>query len=307
MLVSLFALLGALCIAAGNICVRRGARRINPNHGVLLTVLIGPPIFVALAFIGGEMKHALDLPWQAYVLFASAGVVHFVLGRGLNFSAIRVIGASRSSVIVGAAPVFAVALAVPILGETIGWLVGLGALIIIAGSILMTAGERVRDNSQVGAASVSGSPTMVTQGIGLALGAAFFWGISPILIKLGLGEADFPMLGTLVSYSMAALFMGPFFANPRILRGPVSIDYRGISWFLLAGLFISGGQAMRFLALSHGDVSLVVLLMQSVPLFVIALTVAVNRDVEVLNTYVLVGGLAVTVGAVAITLESSGG
>jgi len=300
MLVAFLALSSALSLAVTNICIRRGTRWASPNQGVVLSALIAPPVFVAIATVNGDLWRVDDVPAEAYALFAVAGVVHFVIGRALNFAAIRAIGASRSSVIVGATPIFAVALAIPILGESISWVVGVGAIIIMIGSVVMTRGGHYADPVGTSAAGIAEVPSAVT-GTLLALGASFFWGVSPVLIKLGLDQADVPILGTLVATSAAGLFLGSFLGNPRFMREMVRMDRQAVLWFFLAGCLAAVAQIFRFLALSEGDVTLVVLIMQSIPLFVITLTVAVNRDFEVLNAFVFIGAVFVTVGAVIVT------
>jgi uncharacterized membrane protein len=100
---------------------------------------------------------------------------------------------------------------------------------------------------------------------------------------------------------MAALVIGSFLSSPRIRREVRLMDRRGTIWYLVAGLLAALAQIFRFFALSEGDVTLVVLIMQVVPLFVIFLTIAINRDFEALNAYVLLGGVFVTAGAVIVT------
>ncbi|MFQ5872179.1 MAG: DMT family transporter [Dehalococcoidia bacterium] len=300
MLAPLFALLASASFASTNIFIRRGTLWVEPTQGVRLTVLLGVPIFALLATVFGEMVRLGEIPWQAYLLFGSAGAIHFVLGRSAMYFAIQAIGASRSGVIVAVAPLFSIVIAVPLFGESFAWTTALGTLLVILGPILMLQGETKTDNPGPGQVGASTAPAQLTRGMLQALGAALFWGISPILIKAGLNQADLPLLGALISYSVAAIFMGSLLVN----RGPrqefVRMDQRGLQWFFLASLSASLAQFLRYLALSKGDVILVSLLTQTTVVFVFLMTFLINRDIEALNSYVIVGGIVVMLGAALI-------
>ena len=55
----------------------------------------------------------------------------------MNFTAIRLIGASKATVVISTSPLFAATLAVILTGESLSLLVGLGTLAIMAGVMLV--------------------------------------------------------------------------------------------------------------------------------------------------------------------------
>jgi uncharacterized membrane protein len=89
---------------------------------------------------------------------------------------------------------------------------------------------------------------------------------------------------------------------PETRREFFAMDPRGAAWYFLAGVFVGMAQFLRYLALSFGSVTVVVLLMQVLPIFVIALSFLINRRLESLNRYVVAGGVLVTLGAIIIAL-----
>lgn len=295
--------MAALGFALSDIFVRRASRTASPLGGARLTVFIGPPIFAVIAFAVGELRELLTLPWTAYLFFAGAGLVQFIIGRSLFFLAISTIGASRASVILALAPVFSLALAIPLFGESIGLPVILGGSLIMLGPVLITMGrQQEREFDRVETVILGGTVVSFKQGVMLAIGASFAWGTSPVLVKAGLDAADFPVLGTFIAYSMASLALGFVYTSAEPRRELIQMDRRGLSWYVFAGLANMVAQLSIYLALIDGAVTLFVLLMRSSPLFVLLLTFLVNRHVERLNGPIVAGCVLVVLGGATIGL-----
>lgn len=293
------AILASLFFAIGAIFSRRGSMLVSPTSGAQITVLMAPPIFALLAFIFGEIDESFSLPLLAYAFFGVAGILHFVGGRSLQYLGIHAIGAARATVIITLSPLVSVLIAMIALNEIPGWAVGVGAVLLVLGPILIALGERRRRFSTL-EADLSMPSVDVARGFLLSGGAAIVWGITPILVKAGLNESDFPVLATLVSYTAAAIVVGGILSQPGTGARFISMDRSGIRWYVLAGLAVSSAHFVRYLALSEGDVTIVVLMFQLVPLFVFLLTWAMNRDIETLNSYLFAGGVAVVAGSAIV-------
>ncbi|HKZ50782.1 MAG TPA: EamA family transporter [Dehalococcoidia bacterium] len=303
MLAPILALLAAAGVAGSAVCTRRGTLWGQPANGARLTILMGPLIFVVLATAFGEMGLLGQLSWRAWVFFGAAGVVHFVLGRTINYMAVQAIGASRGTVVTNLNPVVTVTLAMIIFGERLKWGIALGAPFLLLGPTLMAYGEGRRYRSPSpgpGAVATRPSIAQLRRGLSLAFLSAIFWGISPIFIKLGLEQERAPFLGAFISYSAAAVLVGSVLAHPSTRYDFFNMDPRGRWWYFLSGLSIAAGQCLRYVAFSRGDVTLVVLLMQTIPLWVLTFTFLLNRHIESLNRYIVAGVLSVTLGAAII-------
>ena len=132
----LLALASAALFGAMTVGVRLGLRGSGEAAGAALATVI-PALAVAL--IAASFRHDLHHIWPfllAGLLAPGGSQILFTLG-------VREIGASRTSVAVGAAPLVAVAIALVFLGEPLRAPLLLGALAVVAGGVLLAA-ERDR-------------------------------------------------------------------------------------------------------------------------------------------------------------------
>lgn len=300
-MVPLLAILSSLAFAGSNVCTRRATLWVAPAHGVRLAALLGLVLFALLALLFGEAGHLFQLSWRAYLFFAGAGIVHFILGRSFGYFAFRAIGASRATVAASISPLVSVGIAVPLFGDTLTWPVAIAAFLVVIGPVLMAEGER-RTQNPVRPTVATITPSQLRRGVLLALGAALFWGISPILVKAGLEQARYPILGTFISYSTAALLLSSLLMHRQTRHQFFHMDPQGLKWFFLSGLSVSMAQFFRYLVLNQANVTVSVLLMQAGPLFVFGLTYLLNRSIESLNPYVIGGGVLVVIGTAILTL-----
>ena len=136
MLGILFALSAAVGFGATAFFARLSVQHMRPTTGVIVSLVVGvicTSVFV-LVIDGAE---ALSLNWTQLALLFLAGFASFVGGRLLNFVAVSKIGVARSSPVVGASPLFAVTLAILLLGETPNLTVAVGTISIITGVVVV--------------------------------------------------------------------------------------------------------------------------------------------------------------------------
>ena len=138
----ILALLAAVGWGTSAVLVRAGLQNISSTTGTVIslasgTILIGS---IALLINGGSAFQvtAVGLAWIALL-----GLINYPLGRVLNFTGIRLAGVSRASPMLAAAPLVAVALGVLLGGESLTPLIGLGAISIFGGIVLIVT-ERAR-------------------------------------------------------------------------------------------------------------------------------------------------------------------
>lgn len=131
----LLALASAALFGGMTVAVRLGLRGVEASAATLATVI--PALGVAL--VAAAIRHDLHGIWP----FLLAGLLAPGASQILFTLAVREVGASRTSVTVGGAPLVAVAIAVIFLGEPLGLPVAVGALGVVAGGVLLGA-ERDR-------------------------------------------------------------------------------------------------------------------------------------------------------------------
>ncbi|MDF2751319.1 MAG: EamA-like transporter family, partial [Gaiellaceae bacterium] len=131
------ALASAALFGAMTVALRFALRRApDAEVGALLTIV--PAIAVTLPFVAAQTRD-LGGAWP----FVLAGLLGPGLSQLLFTFAVRDAGPSRTSVAVGTAPLFSVAIALLFLDEPLQAGLVLGALLIVVGGVLLV-GERGR-------------------------------------------------------------------------------------------------------------------------------------------------------------------
>lgn len=302
MVVVALASLASLAVSMSLVCVRRATVTADPRIGVIIVVLVGSTVFPITATATGDIDDIAGLTWLSLFLFVVAGILHFVVGRSFNYIAVQMLGASRTTVIVTTYPIFALPLAIPIFDERFTVLTGIGVALVVAGPILMTQGEARMSPRITGAANEA--PKQLATGIVSAIGAAAFLGLSFVLVKGALNETNEPVLGTMISYLAALIYVIGYAMVRPGSSSLVGLSKSAFTWFLAAALLVALSQISRYFALSAGDVTVVVVVMQTVPLIVFALTFLMNRSIEALNGLIIIGSILVVLGTSLVVWQS---
>ena len=133
-------LMAALGFGVTQIFARLGLQHMQATPGTLLSLSLSTVVTLVIA-LALHPHEVFDLEWITLLWLLLVGVLSFPLGRLLNFTGVRMAGVSRASPIVGAAPLFAGALAVGFLGESLNVPILLGTLSIIGGLALIMSQE----------------------------------------------------------------------------------------------------------------------------------------------------------------------
>ena len=110
--------------------------RVQARNPVMFVVLVGSVITMTLALIF-HFNEIFALSSFAFVWFLLSGLINFPMGRLLNYTAVDLAGVNRATPIIGASPLFAMALALAIGGESINVPIFLGTVSIIGGLVLV--------------------------------------------------------------------------------------------------------------------------------------------------------------------------
>jgi drug/metabolite transporter (DMT)-like permease len=293
----IFALLSAACLGGAAVLTKKGTFRAGESSSaVSVTTFLGALIFTVILFVSGEGDKLGALSWQGTALLGGAGVVHFVIGRSLNFYSIHTIGANRSGPLLNTNILFAVMFGVVLLNETLILPLILGILFIAVGVTLVSLSGRD------GSTRMRPGGTLIG-GILAALVAGLSFGASSLLIKVGLRGIDSPLIGTFVSYIAASSVLGArLILHPKSRYQMKQLNRSSLTPILLAGTVVSIAQLFRYIALDYSPVSIVSPLFATVSLFTLIFSFLVNRSIEAFNLKIITGTLAVIVGAFFVFL-----
>ena len=279
----LLACLSALLFGALAVSIRLAlARRPDPELGALVSVL------VALLVVGVGL--ALTGDWhdaRGAGPFLLTGVLSPGLAQILFFRAVANVGAARTAVLVGTAPVFSVGIALVALGEPARLALLIGALLVVLGGVAL-AGERVRPDDFRGI------------GVLLALSGAILFATRDNLLRWLAGDTEVrPLLaaaatllgGTVVIVAYLALRRGR-----RLGAGFIPVA----ALYAPAGLLFGLSYISLFEAYYRGRVTVVSPLVATESLWGVVFSAAVFRRSEVIGGPLVAGALLVVAGGALI-------
>ncbi len=286
-----------LALAAGFIYissvtfVRKGVHSSGESFTpVPIALFVGTVIIGLVVLASDGFEQLASLSWLALGSLVGAGVIHFILGRMLGYIGLRLIGANRTVPISASTVLVAVLLGVFFLGEPMTIALALAILLIMGGIILIgTSGSTRTDKSSMPAGSL-------VKGVLVSLAAALCWGVTPILIKIGLREIDSPLLGAFVSYAAASIIIGVSLLHPVNNKKLRRLSRASLVPFLIAAIATSVAQILRYSAINYSPVSLVVPIIWANSLFVFPLSFLMNRKIEAFNLRIVMGAVAIVAG-----------
>ena len=310
MLGIIFSILAAATFALNAAAARRAVLSGTVLQGLMVTVPLGVPLFLILVLLTGESRLVLAMPMEAYLWFAAAGVVHFVIGRYGNYAAGRAIGANLTSPILQCDVLIALALAMYLLGESLTPLRAIGILLVLIGPGLVANRDTSMPASAGAAAAAEPAKPVFepryAEGYAYATLAAVCYGLSPILIGLGLKAAGGTgaLAGGLVSYVAAALAVAVVLLVVRPSKSTSQIDRQALRWFLFAGSIVFCSQAFRYAALAFAPASVVTALQRLSSIFRIYASWIINPHHEVFDRSVIAATVVSMIGAMALSIST---
>lgn len=278
------ALVAAMFFAASSTLVRARVRQASPIVALALSLSVNVVVLWSVSLAWYDVT--VDL-WQ-WRYFIIAGVLAPVLGRFFNYSGIDKLGVNLSTPITYANPLVSVALALVFLGERLTTLGLLGAVLVVAGgSILGT----VRGDGQV---------SFKRKYLVLPVLAAVFYGTSQVFRKVGIDLVNEPVLAAAVTTTTSwSLLMA--YLLVRRHGHDMSVGRSEASYFAAAGLGTSIAIPTLYLALQLGTVVIVTPIMNTSPLFVLALSFVFFRGEELFTPRVVGGTVGVVLGVALLS------
>ena len=278
----MLALSSALCAAAATIFIQRGLRGSTFYAGAWINVVVG----VIAAWTAALLLVRFDtFPWQAVPYFALSGLIGTTGGRLFRVLAIQKVGAPVASAVNNLTPLVASGLAILLLGEHVTLPIVGGTLVIVAGTILLSLSGRL----------VGFRPVDLLYPF---IGASCF-GTVQILRKLGLASAG-PLLGATINVTAALIATTAFVAASGNL-GSLRCGRRSLLYFIGGGIAENGGVFLLLLALGFGDVSVVIPLAGTAPLFELGLAYLIPSERSKLGWRIVAGVTLIVLGVALLS------
>lgn len=258
---------------AMRVAFRQGALA---EGGALFTVLVA--IVVVLPFAAAQ--RGIDAGVWPFVL---AGLLGPGVSQYLFTFAVREAGAARTSVVIGTAPLFSIAIAVILLGEPLVAALVVAAMLIVAGGFLLVS-ERDRPEH------------VRVRGLALALAATFIFAARDNLVRwLSIDTSVSPAVAALATLSAGACVMALFVA---VSRAPLRAhDARA---FAPAGLVFGLSYVCLFEAYYRGLVTVVSPLVATESLWGVLLAAVILGQSERVGPRLVFGAALVVAGGVLI-------
>lgn len=262
----------------------------SAEGGALLTML--PAFAVTLVYALAHGVEDVAAAWP----FALAGLLAPGASQILFTLAVRDVGPSRTSVLVGTAPLFSVAIALVALDEPLVPLLIVGAVLIVAGGMLL-AGERVRPE------------TFRAVGVTFALGATVLFSVRDNLLRWLAVDTDVPAsLAAAATLGSGTALVAMYLASNRLLqasrrreRAAPGLSNRVLlAWFGLAGVCFGLSYVALFEAYYRGRVTVVSPLVSTESLFGVAFSALLLRRTELIGRGLVAGALLIVAGGALI-------
>jgi drug/metabolite transporter (DMT)-like permease len=267
-------LFGAMTVAL-RVALSRGG---DAETGALLT--IAPALVTTLPFVAARGELELAGVWP----FLLAGVLGPGASQLLFTLAVRDAGPSRTSVVVGTAPLFSVAIAFALLDEPVRAGLVVGAVLIVIGGLLLV-GERIRPEH------------FKTIGLVFAFVATLVFASRDNLVRwLAIDTTVSPPLAAAATLSAGGLAVLTYVVVVRRDAIPV----RRLPLFVPAGLMFGLSYVALFEAYFRGRVTVVSPLVATESLWGVLLSALLLRRTELVGPRLLAGAALVVVGGALI-------
>ena len=284
MFAELIAIFSAMGWAADSVLVRLGLRQSNIFAAMLVSYVVSVTcIWTYLLFT--TPLDFLRSPAMPY--FLVSGCLQPLFARALYYKALTRMGVSRAGPLRGAEPLFATAIAVSVLHEQPAVPVYVGTVLIVASVWTISAGE-------------SGSTNWRPLDALFPLGAALVSAISQTLRKQGLNILPDPFVAAATVTSVTLTLLMIFLISTN-RAGQLRMKRESFLLFFSAALVALSAQIANFIALSRADVSVIIPLLNTTPLFAVLFSGLFLRGMETVNPRILLGAILMVAGVVIIT------
>lgn len=282
------ALTFAVLMAVASLFTKRGLQYARAELLLLTSLVVATPLFVGLAALAADLR---TIPPEAVVLVVLTGISGSAVARLLNFQAIRFVGPGKALSIIALSPLFVAGLSALFLGEPVTAAVLGGTVIIVGGVVALMRDARAEVER------TNRSPLVLLW----PLGAAIVIALTVTVRKVALNSGIDPLLAGAINMVTALVVVAPIVLT-RYGDELRTIDPRALRDFTIASVLMGVGFVSYFLSLQITPANVFFPLIQTQPVFAVALSAAFLGDLEVVTRRSLVAALLIAGGAIVITL-----
>ncbi len=278
------AIFSAIGWALDSVLVRFGLRNSNIFAAMLMSYAVCVTCVWSYLIATTSMEF---LKSPAIIYYLIRGCMQPLFARALYYQGITRIGVARAGPLRGSEPLFAAAIAMLVLHEKPGTSVIAGTLLIVS-SLWLISGKQ---SNEIKWRLVDAL---------LPISAALISAISQTLRKQALEIIPDPFVAVAIVTTVSLiLLIGFVFSTGRSQQ--FRINRESFIFFLCAALVATLAQVANFIALGRGQMSVIIPLLNTTPLFSVLLSAIFLRKVETVNRRVVFGALAMVAGVVLIT------
>lgn len=254
---------------------QRSFRHLDPSTAARLTIAVTMLFFWVLS--AGFVRLA-DFQSPALLLFAAIGLFQPALSMTLSYQSTYLLGPTLAATVSSISPIFAMAGAVALLGETLTLPIFLGTVGVVMGVIVLSwRGATPRDWALVA--------------LLLPLATALIRGFGSLATRHGMELLPNAVLAGATMFTVSALVGLLLHLLPRG-ESRRSITWRGVRAVMPAGIGNGCAMLLMILALKNGPVLIVTPIVGAFPLFTLLLSLFWFRQ-EVLSGRVITGVLLI--------------
>ena len=284
MFAEVVAIFSAMGWAGDSVLVRLGLRQSN----IFAAMLVSYTVSVTCIWTYLLITTPLDfLRSPAMIYFLVSGCLQPLFARALYYEALTRIGVSRAGPLRAAEPLFATAIAVTILHEQPTVPVYVGTVLIVGSVWAISAGK-------------SGTANWRLLDALFPLGAALVSAISQTLRKQGLNILPDPFVAAVTVTSVTLMLLVIFLITTK-RTGKLRMERKNFLFFFSAALIALSAQIANFIALSRAEVSVIIPLLNTTPLFAVLFSSLFLRSMETITPQILLGAILMVAGVVIIT------
>jgi drug/metabolite transporter, DME family len=280
----IFAIFSAMGWAIDSVLVRFGLRQSNIFAAMLVSYAVSITCVWSYLIVTTSLEF-LTSPVMIY--YVISGCMQPIFARALFYQGITRIGVARAGPLRGIEPLFAAAIALLVFNEQPGIQVYFGTLLIVT-SLWLISGKQEQTTSWRYIDAL------------LPISAAFISAISQTLRKQALQIIPDPFVAVAMVTSVSLLLLlGFVFATGRVQQ--LRMNRSSFHFFLGAAVVATTAQIANFVALGRGQMSVIIPLLNTTPLFTVFFTAIFLRKVETVTMRIVCGAILMVGGVVLIT------
>jgi drug/metabolite transporter, DME family len=277
------AMSSAMGWAADSVLVRFGLRKSN----IFAAMFVSYAVSISCMWTYLIATTSLEfLKSPAMIYYLISGCIQPLFARALFYEGITRIGVARAGPLRGIEPLFATAIAITIFHEQPGSLVFLGTILIV-GSLWLISGKQAGDTKWRLIDTI------------FPVSAGLISAISQSLRKQALKIIPDPFVAVAVVTTVSFILLLCFvFTTKRVHQ--LRVPRESFLFFLCAALIATLAQVANFVALGRGQLSAIIPLLNTTPLFTVLFSAVFLRKLETVNLRTVLGAALMVAGVVLI-------